>query len=180
MLLVTVMTNFTADCVNIKGTYLQSGLMTRHLYNRTRKEWKGHFGTRWKISKPPYGIREDGHQWESTREVWFLWKVHLGMAKKVSHFHLQRGQNNFVLLMIVKQTDDIFLTESRSKVSDLHEKIDFPFKTRKSNWIAHLLQWVPYNAKLAVSNLAWNNWHPPYYLATSTVEVWCRRMRKYS
>lgn len=67
----TALNMATAD---IKGAYLQSGLIKSDIYVRPAKECHFHnkykLGIVWKLTKLQYGLIEAGSQWQTTVETW--------------------------------------------------------------------------------------------------------------
>lgn len=53
---------FRIGTEDIKGAFLQSGLITRDIYVRPPHEWNSERDIFWKLLKLPYGIADAGRQ----------------------------------------------------------------------------------------------------------------------
>lgn len=74
LLTVGTFVGFRLGLTEIKGAYLQSGLIRREIFVAPPKEWSGPQGVLWRLRKPPYGIVEAGQQWAKVIEEWILSK----------------------------------------------------------------------------------------------------------
>jgi len=123
---------FSIGCVDIKGTYLQSGPIQRDLYVRPPREWKGPRGVLWKLLKLPYGICEAGRQWAKTIEQWLVEQANFHRVYGVSQLYVRRGPEEEICLLLAKLTDDMLIAGNDRDIREFIAQIGHRFETRKS------------------------------------------------
>lgn len=100
---------FSFASTDIKGAYMQSGPILRHIYVRPPSGLGFDRNTFWHLTKLPYGIVEAGRQWLRVVEDWMRTGAGLSQAFGVSQLFVQRGENGLVSLLVAKTVDDFLI-----------------------------------------------------------------------
>jgi len=132
LLFLTVFLGFRLGTVDVKGAYLQSGPITRDIYVRPPREWKGPRGILWKLVKLPYGIVEAGRQWQKAIENWMLNEAGFERVLGVSQLFRKRDLKGNTVLLVAKVTDDFLMSGTISAMNEFVDSIQSRFKISKA------------------------------------------------
>lgn len=122
---------FRLGCIDIKGTYLQNVPIERCIYVTTQIELGLPRYILWRLRKRPCGITEARHQWAKEIESWLVYSACFTRLLGMSQVYIKRDENNRVMLMAVKVTEDILLAGNIDRLKRLAEEIYARYKVRK-------------------------------------------------
>lgn len=109
LLSLAVLLGFKVWTADVKGAYMQSGLIDRLLFVRPPRGWNGPRGVLWRLLRLPYGIVEAGRQWLCCIEHWMIRVYRLVRVKSIDQLFIERGTDGKVVLIVAKVTDDFIM-----------------------------------------------------------------------
>lgn len=122
---------FRMGCIDIKGAYLQSGLINRCIYVRPPMELDLPRYILWKLRKPPYRITEAGRQWAKEIDSWPVNSARFTRLLGMSQIYIKRTESNQILLIAVKVTDGLLIAGKIDILNGFAEEISRRYKVRK-------------------------------------------------
>lgn len=105
LVILVTMLHISLGIVDIKGAYIQSGLIKRKIYIRPPLNWKKSArGTLWKLLKQLYGIIEAGRKWATVIEEYLLTDLKLEKNFSVRNMLVKRNSDGVIIFVMVKLT----------------------------------------------------------------------------
>lgn len=103
---------FTIGAAGIEGAY-ESGPITRDVYVLPPLQLGARMGMIEKLLKLPYGLVDDGCQWQIEVEKWLLQDYHLKCMQVISKLFAMRGTRGLTLI-VAKVKEDLFMAGNRT------------------------------------------------------------------
>lgn len=106
----TALLNFYLATANVKGAYMQSGIIQQNIYVRPLKRLASRRLFKWKLNRLPYGIVEAKRLWLCALETWLLDQNKLYTVSSMEQFHYKLEYDGMIELLVAEVVDNILVS----------------------------------------------------------------------